>query len=216
MQQVIVKAHVRRYAGDAHDLTDWSPPVLVRRGVDDNGEPFEIHEKVPSAASVKCVNLAGSITRRVVVCGSGKPAENDAHRLQVVAEMLEKGWVPYGTCPKELGLQKWLPKEQRDGMPCKSSVDEDGTHHPIDDEHCCECINTIEKVRKAAQFKKTARVNERFKTDSTRKLEVQQDQLAMMTSLLEKLHGTDAEEDLREQVAELEEQVAVLKKSKKR
>lgn len=214
MHQVRVKAHVRRYAGDAHDLSDWSPPVLVRRGVNDDGEPFEIHEKVPSSASVKCVKPSGSVTRRVVVCGSGKHSENNAYRLQIIAEMLQKGWIPYGTCPKELGLQKWLPKDMREGTPCKSAVDEDGTLHPIDDEHCCECVNAVEKVRKAAQAKKMAKINERYKTDDSRRLEVQQDQLQMMTGLLEKIGGGDAEEALREQVEELKAELA--KKSKKR
>lgn len=160
-----------RFVGDAIDLSNWQAPTrLVQR---DDGET--VLEKLPPHKSLKVVSKAGMITHVSLVNGSGRPIANDPYGNLKQVEKLDPqrgGMVPYGKCPKAIGLHEALPKPMREGSPCKMSAD----GHPIGNMHPCKCIVDLIALRTQANNKAEAATEARLKPRDARDAE-QRDEL---------------------------------------
>jgi hypothetical protein len=165
-RDIKITHYVRRFQGDAHDLKSWpegGPSFQVR---DENGAALRqeegklVIEKVPCTPSVLMLNPAGHEVRLPVRNGSGKPTANDPYQQLILPEKMEKGFLPKGNCPRQLGLNKQLhhefPQELRDSAPCM--VAEDG--NAITVKNPCKCYLVERELRRAAN-RLTMSVHER-------------------------------------------------------
>lgn len=161
--QLKVRSRAARYVGNAVDLANWAPPRIQRTS--DDGEM--IFEHPPTVASCKMVNPAGFVVYVPLQNGMGRPSPNDPYRLQIGAEKLEKGFLPYGDCPIGLGLSGNLPAKFRDRPPCRMAAD----GHPIGDEHPCECVVAAIEARSNKQTERMAEDEIRRKPKDARELD---------------------------------------------
>lgn len=161
MPDLLIASRIKRYQNKAVDLGNWQPPTM--RSLTEDGEI--VVEKVPSTAHCKMVKPSGGVHRIPLFNGMGKPSKNNPYFLQISREKLEKGFVPYGQCPKIHGLQKWLPKAVKDGAPCKI----DATNEfPIDDGHPCACVVALIEKRQGVQAKVTVEIDKRYQSKEDR------------------------------------------------
>jgi len=177
--QLKIKSRAPRYQGAAVDLGVWKPPQ--QRRINDDGEV--VIEKLPTVASCKMVNPAGAVIYLPLQNGMGRPRPNDPYRLQIAAEKMAKGFVPYGNCPRSLGLAHLLPKHLRDGSPCKLSAD----GHAVDDEHCCPCVEALIAARQGKQSAEMTSLEERQRSKADREIELRERQIGALTGAIETL-----------------------------
>ena len=78
--------------------------------------------------------------------GMGRPRANDPYKSQIGSEKMAKGFLPMYTCPKLLGLHKWLPKDLQATPPC--SLGAKKPEERVSDENPCNCIVETQKVRR--------------------------------------------------------------------
>lgn len=161
MPELKISSRIKQYQNKAVDLGKWSPPTM--RSLTEDGEI--VIEKIPSTAHCKMVKPSGGVHRVPLFNGMGKPSKNNPYFLQISREKLEKGFVPYGQCPKIHGLQKWLPKSVKEGAPCKFDATGES---PIDDGHPCACVVALIEKRRGVQAKTTAEIDKRYQSKEDR------------------------------------------------
>ena len=174
--QIKTKSYVQRYAGDAVDLGTWQPPT--RRRVRD-GEI--LIEKLPSAAHLLMLKPSGGAHNIQLANGMGRPRANDPYKVQMLSEKMEKGFLPYGSCPKYHGQHRFLPKDIPGAAPCER--DATGTH-PVSDEHPCNCIVETRKVRLGIARKVNDEQERRQQSKDQRELKATEDQNQLLTKAL--------------------------------
>jgi hypothetical protein len=148
------------YVGDAIDLSNWAPPQ--RKLTRPDGEI--VLEKLPQLANVLVLDDRGNSRRLPRANGMGKPIANDPYWNQKKPEKEAAGMIPYGACPKRLGLHDQLPENMRDGAPCKLGAD----GSPIGNDHPCTCILKLQEVRRKFAEKQNLENEQRLKSRDTR------------------------------------------------
>jgi hypothetical protein len=183
--QIKTKSYVQRYAGDAVDLGTWQPPTRRRLAAD--GEI--LIEKLPSAAHLLMLKPSGGAHNIQLANGMGRPRANDPYKVQMLAEKMEKGFLPYGSCPKYNGQHRFLPKDIQATAPCER----DATgKHPVNDEHPCNCIVETRKVRLGIARKVNDEQERRQQSKDQRELKATEDQNQLLAKAIGAL--TDKQE----------------------
>jgi len=158
-----------RYVGDAVDISNWVAPTRTRTLPD--GEV--VIEKLPPSQSMLMIDRAGHVRYIPMHNGSGRPLANDPYWNKKYPEKLDAGMLPYGKCPKAIGLHEKLPASlQTDGTPCRIAAD----GSPISNMHPCKCIVEIEAIRKRLNTANDAKQESRLKPRDARDAE-QRDEL---------------------------------------
>jgi len=170
-------------SGDAIVLKKgWKPPRVNTRLADGT----TVQERKPSAPCILLLHPCGSVYEGVFGPGSGRRQPNDPQENRVLWDKVQLGHLPYGRCPKAMGLHEHLPAELRDGPPCKAAKTADGTLVPIGPEHPCDCIRKLEAIRKAKQRAVTDHEAARYKQDGDKVLESAERREEMLAEALAK------------------------------
>lgn len=165
-------------AGDALALRKgWAPPRINTLLPDGT----MVQERKPAAPCLKMLHPSGTVYEGVFGPGAGRRMPNDPQEQRILYDKLQLGHLPYGRCPKALGLHAHLAEELRDGAPCQSTTWGNSKELvPIDPDHPCTCIKAMEEIRKDAQRVKTLKDEERYKSGPDRKDELMARQAAAM------------------------------------
>ena len=122
-----------------------------------------ITERIPWQPYLKFVKPSGAVSRvPAATHRANREYTHDPYRMFIEYDKMRKGFIPYGQCPQTLPweAQQWLPTEIRGRQPCRTSVN--GT--PITPDSCCQCIEELIVVRKAAQRDRMEKIE--FKTEA--------------------------------------------------
>lgn len=170
-------------AGDALVVTKgWKPPRINTRLPDGS----TVQERKPSGPCIRMLHPCGNDYEGVFGPGGGKRQPNDPQENRILWDKIQLGHLPYGRCPKTLGLHEHLLPEMRATAPCKSATLPDGTLVPIGPDNPCACILELQKVRLAKQRADTEHNAARYKQDSNKVLESAERREEMLAEALSK------------------------------
>lgn len=176
-----------KLAGDAIELRrGWAPPRIQTRTPDGS----MVIEIKPSAPCLKMLHPSGTVYELVAGPGAGRRMPDDPQESRILSDKVKLGHLPYGRCPKSLGLHRHLPDGLQNGPPCTVSA----SGKPIGPDTPCACVVEVERMRKARQNALTAELEDKYKQNPQKALELAErradaaDQsAAMMANALEKL-----------------------------
>ena len=152
-------------AGDALELRKgWTPPRIRNR----NSDGDVVIELKPAAPCLKMLHPSGTVYEGVFGPGAGRRMPDDPQENRVLGDKIKLGHLPYGVCPKSLGLHKHLPDSLQGGAPCTMAPNK----APISPDNPCACIVEVEAMRKGKQLTSTDQLEARYKRDPERRMEL--------------------------------------------
>jgi len=124
-----------------------------------------VKEKLsPIPYNRKVVDPAGNVVTLNLATGYTIRAKNNPYGIQIMAEKLKAGFLPYDECPVATGRIKPGPKQAA----CTETFSK---------EKCCPHLADVIKARQAAHKKKQDEFMQSFKTNNERMLEVFEEQM---------------------------------------
>lgn len=180
----LFRTGVRAYSREAVDLGKQPIPPTIRTRMPDG----EVRvERIPAALHIKMVHPAGHVVRCVLSGGMGKHEANDPQILQNMQELPELGFIPYGMCPKRLGMHEHLPQSARAGEACTVAVD---GKTPISVNACCKCVAATIEYRRTVAAKETNKTEQRYKSNAAQERDALARQLEVTTRILDAQNPT--------------------------